>query len=419
MSLIGWDGLGITSFLLIVYYKNRKRLGSGMITALSNRLGDCLFLCCLGFLLHQGFLWLRILICLCITKSAQFPFSSWLPAAMAAPTPVRALVHSSTLVTAGVYLLIRYCNIDTRSIMFIGRCTLLIAGFRACAESDIKKVVALSTLSQLGVMIIALGAHIKSYCFFHLMTHACFKSLLFMCVGVCIHTRYGTQEFRRYRILRSKILVAMSFTVSIVSLMRFVFTSGFYRKSMILESLLSDSPSWTSSFFLIGVGLTCCYSIKLLAMGVLSKFLSTRASLCGGYAWQVKFPLFIMSRMRIIFGSMVSSYCGPLTLFLCSEVKTHHINWDLWFAPWLIVIGIWLGTRSPLASPFLSGLLWTTPNTQYLSSLSVSIDVVQKNIDKGIMEIGIRSLSPLSLTLITHYTPAYIVGLRVLFLFLL
>lgn len=110
-TLIGWDGLGITSFLLVLYYKNRKSLGRSLITALTNRVGDAFLLVLLGLTLYPSggpHLGLVLLLLAAMTKRAQYPFSRWLPAAMAAPTPVRALVHSSTLVTAGVYLLLRF-----------------------------------------------------------------------------------------------------------------------------------------------------------------------------------------------------------------------------------------------------------------------------------------------------------------------
>jgi len=286
MALIGWDGLGLTSFLLVVFYKNRKRLGSGMITALTNRLGDCLLFCSLGlFLFDYHFLLLFTILGLSLTKSAQFPFSSWLPAAMAAPTPVRALVHSSTLVTAGVYVLIRHCSLDRRSLLLVGRFTMLLAGIRARTESDLKKVVALSTLSQLGVMIVSLGASEKSYCFFHMLSHACFKALLFICVGACIHSGYGTQEFRRLNKFRTKIFVSIAFYVANVSLMGFLFTSGFYRKDIILESLYGDTnPSWASAFFLLGVAMTCFYSIKIVVSSFhWSAFSRAPANSLGGF----------------------------------------------------------------------------------------------------------------------------------------
>lgn len=110
-TLIGWDGLGITSFLLVLYYKNRKSLGSRLITALTNRVGDAFLLVLLGLSLYPAgvtHLGLVLLLAIAMTKSAQYPFRRWLPSAIAAPTPVRALVHSSTLVTAGIYLLLRF-----------------------------------------------------------------------------------------------------------------------------------------------------------------------------------------------------------------------------------------------------------------------------------------------------------------------
>ena len=175
-----------------------------------------------------------------MTKRAQIPFSAWLPAAMAAPTPVRALVHSSTLVTAGVYILIRYSFYDLSPLLLVGRCTILLGGICACAERDLKKVVALSTLSQLGVMIISLGAHEKTFCFFHLISHACFKALLFICVGVCIHSLYGTQDYRRFNRLSQIAPVSVLFAVANLSLMGFIFTSGFYSKDIILEALFKE-----------------------------------------------------------------------------------------------------------------------------------------------------------------------------------
>ena len=156
---------------------------------------------------------------------------------MSAPTPVSALVHSSTLVTAGVYVLIRFCRQDTSQLLIIGRCTILLAGLRACAERDLKKVVALRTLSQLGIIIVSLGAQLKAYCFFHVISHACFKALLFLSVGVMIHSVFGTQDYRRFNELSSLPFASTLMCVSNLSLVGFIYTTGFYRKDMILENL--------------------------------------------------------------------------------------------------------------------------------------------------------------------------------------
>jgi len=156
--LLGWDGLGIVSFILVIYYQNPKSLAAGLITAITNRIGDVLLLLSIAWTLNQGhwnimniwitdIYWIQI-ICImvaAITKRAQIPFSRWLPAAIAAPTPVSALVHSSTLVTAGVFLLIRFYSFlrmfkyFNLVLLVIAVCTILMAGIRAITECDIKK----------------------------------------------------------------------------------------------------------------------------------------------------------------------------------------------------------------------------------------------------------------------------------------
>ncbi len=137
-----------------------------------------------------------------MTKRAQIPFSSWLPAAIAAPTPVSALVHSSTLVTAGVFLLIRFypflhsIKMFNTAILIIAVCTMLIAGLRATTECDMKKIIALSTLRQLGIIITRIGLNAPRLAFFHILTHALFKALLFICAGSFINCHLHTQDLR-------------------------------------------------------------------------------------------------------------------------------------------------------------------------------------------------------------------------------
>ena len=316
----------MTSFLLVIYYKNRKCLGSGMITGLTNRLGDCFFICVLGFVLCHGsnLCVLVLLVLLGMTKRAQVPFSSWLPSAMAAPTPVRALVHSSTLVTAGVYVLIRFCHLDTFFLIAIGSMTMLLAGIGACAERDLKKVVALRTLSQLGLMMVSIGAREKSFCFFHLMSHAFFKALLFICIGSFIHTVYGTQDFRRFDKMRITSVGCSTFcTAARSSLMGFLFTTGFYRKDIIIEALYtSGGESWCLSLFLLGVGLTSFYSLKMLSQTLMVGALTeTRVIKQGRTRVTVKAPLYLLGSLRLIFGGLVYEYCGPITVTIPREDK--------------------------------------------------------------------------------------------------
>ena len=254
--IVGWDGLGITSYLLVIYYQDKRSLGSGTITVLRNRVGDVLFFVGIALcrsLSRWRFLdvdigWLvsglcGVIIVGCMTKRAQIPFSAWLPAAIAAPSPVSALVHSSTLVTAGVYVLIRFSGrICSGWYLFLGvvsSLTIFISAISAVFEADVKKVVALSTLRQLGVIILALSVGAVRVCFFHLVSHALFKALIFLCVGRIIHFS-GIQDLRYLGGFNYSSPVIIGWlSVACLSLIGFPFLSGFFSKDLVIESFLS------------------------------------------------------------------------------------------------------------------------------------------------------------------------------------
>nr|AYJ22282.1 NADH dehydrogenase subunit 5 [Omphalius rusticus] len=282
--LIGWDGLGIVSFALVIYYQNTKSLSAGMLTALANRVGDVMLLLSIGFCVIQGhwnvlFMWhsdFSPVLAFCIvvagmTKSAQIPFSSWLPAAMAAPTPVSALVHSSTLVTAGVFLLIRFFPFLNSfegfkiGLLFISVLTLLMAGIGANYEYDLKKVIALSTLSQLGVMMMSLGLGMPFLALFHLYTHALFKAMLFLCAGAIIHNNSNCQDLRQLGNLWNQMPLTIScLNVANLALCGAPFMSGFYSKDLILEtSLFSPCSLLMILLIFLATGMTAAYSIRL------------------------------------------------------------------------------------------------------------------------------------------------------------
>jgi NADH-ubiquinone oxidoreductase chain 5 len=205
-----------------------------------------------------------------ITKRAQIPFSRWLPAAIAAPTPVSALVHSSTLVTAGVFLLIRFypmlCIMPyiKEFLFFVGRITILVAGVRAIFEYDIKKIIALSTLRQLGVIILSLGVGVMELAFFHLLTHALFKALFFVCAGRLIHCYKGNQDVRLIGSLFLRTPVtAICVSCAIMALCGAPFLAGFYSKDLIIEIILVSNFSLISLVILIvGTIFTVFYSVK-------------------------------------------------------------------------------------------------------------------------------------------------------------
>lgn len=252
--LLGWDGLGVTSFCLVIYYQNRRSVGAGLITFFTNRLGDmfmllsiAMFFCDISgrYMLFSADWALEVAACALLvaaaaTKRAQAPFSVWLPAAMAAPTPVSALVHSSTLVTAGVYLLIRFRRyFYSRYVLWLvillgGILTRILAGTCAVFERDLKKVVAFSTMSQLGVMVYSIGFGLVLFRLFHLFMHALFKALLFLCVGEFIHNLVGYQDFRVYGgMIRYFPYTRFVMLGSLLSMAGFVFFSGFYSKDQI------------------------------------------------------------------------------------------------------------------------------------------------------------------------------------------
>nr|WMV01993.1 NADH dehydrogenase subunit 5 [Plagiodera versicolora] len=284
--LLGWDGLGLVSYCLVIYYQNIKSFNAGMLTILSNRVGDVALLMSIAWMLNFGswsfIFYLEIMkndinmmiisylvILAAMTKSAQMPFSSWLPAAMAAPTPVSSLVHSSTLVTAGVYLLIRFhysfsVNM-TYLLLFISSLTMFMSGLGANFEYDLKKIIALSTLSQLGLMmsILSLGGY--KLAFFHLLTHALFKALLFMCAGNIIHNLHNCQDIRFMGgLINHMPLTGSFFNICNFSLCGLPFLSGFYSKDLIVEVMsMGYINLYIYIIFFLSIGLTVSYSFRL------------------------------------------------------------------------------------------------------------------------------------------------------------
>lgn len=284
--LLGWDGLGLVSYCLVIYYQNVKSYRAGILTVLSNRVGDVILLISIAWILNYGrwnlFIYINyflrdkimnllgfLILIAAFTKRAQIPFSAWLPAAMAAPTPVSALVHSSTLVTAGVYLLIRYHFLILNYrylLLFIGLITIFISGLGANLEFDLKKIIALSTLSQLGLIICILGLGRRELAFFHLLIHALFKALLFICAGNFIHLIINSQDIRFIGglILKSPLTVVY-FNVRNMALCGLPFISGFYSKDLIIEFYSIRSLNlFIYLFIFISLRLTVSYSIRLI-----------------------------------------------------------------------------------------------------------------------------------------------------------
>ena len=284
--ILGWDGLGVISFFLIMYYQSPYRIFSGWFTLLINRLGDRFLIITVVLLLYQdlgssffsGLVYTNTglsLVCLIlglITKRAIFPFSPWLPIAMRAPTPISSLVHSSTLVTAGLYLIMRISRLILvdptvcQFIIWVRLFTTLYAGLRALVETDLKKLVALSTLRHLGFIGISFSRGILMLSYFHLLSHALFKRLIFIGVGDWISSGHHYQDSRS--LSGGVILTPLSSFViitSILSLLGIPFIIGFYSKDFVLESLLYSS--YSSAYLVIvylNVFLTFNYTLRVV-----------------------------------------------------------------------------------------------------------------------------------------------------------
>nr|YP_010613570.1 NADH dehydrogenase subunit 5 [Rivellia apicalis]WAR64262.1 NADH dehydrogenase subunit 5 [Rivellia apicalis] len=339
--LLGWDGLGLVSYCLVIYFQNVKSYNAGMLTALSNRIGDVAFLLAIAWMLNYGswnyIFYLEtmkndismqiiggLVMLAAMTKSAQIPFSSWLPAAMAAPTPVSALVHSSTLVTAGVYLLIRFnmMLVDSWSgqfLLLVSGLTMFMAGIGANFEFDLKKIIALSTLSQLGLMMSILSMGFYKLAFFHLLTHAVFKALLFMCAGAVIHNMNNSQDIRLMGGLSIFMpLTSSCFNVANLALCGMPFLAGFYSKDMILE-IVSLSYVNMFSFFLyfFSTGLTVCYSFRLVYYSMVGDLNCGSLNMLNDEGWVMLRGMLGLLFMSIVSGSLLSWLIFPTPYMIC------------------------------------------------------------------------------------------------------
>nr|WMV00460.1 NADH dehydrogenase subunit 5 [Rhodopsalta microdora] len=405
--IIGWDGLGLVSYCLVIYYQNLYSNNAGMLTALMNRVGDVAILMVISWMLNFGswnFLsfinkmdmnYMMVLIIIAsFTKSAQIPFSSWLPAAMAAPTPVSALVHSSTLVTAGVYLMIRFSNIIInfdyiQVFMLISILTMLMSGISANFEFDLKKIIALSTLSQLGIMMTIIMFGYPMLSFFHLIVHALFKATLFLCAGVLIHNFNNNQDIRMMGCLSFQMpLTITMMNIANMSLCGIPFMSGFYSKDLIMESMCSNNINLLIMMFMyIGIGLTSFYSARLTFFSMSMNYNFYKMSSLSENMNNMIKSIIILSIYSIISGSMLSwlMFNDPIMILMPTEGKLMALMFSM--------LGIWLGyemsifskTKMKIIYEFF-GSMWfmkqmsTFHNQMLLMNNSL---MFQKSIDMG------------------------------------
>lgn len=335
LMFVGWEGVGICSYLLVSFWFTRIAANQSSISAfLTNRVGDCFLtigmfaiLWTFGNIDYSTVFSLApfvsenivtvIGICLLIgamAKSSQVGLHVWLPMAMEGPTPVSALIHAATMVTAGVYLLMRTSPIIEYSstvlilCLWLGGITTVFSSLIGLFQQDIKKVIAYSTMSQLGMMVIAVGLSSYNIALFHLINHAFYKGLLFLGAGAVIHAVSDNQDFRKYGGLRSFLPLTYSvMLIASLSLVAFPFMTGFYSKDLILESVLGQFYFSSCVIYLIatiGAIFTTLYSVKVVYLTFLTNPNGPLTNYKQAHEGNmfISLPLIVLAIFSILFG---------------------------------------------------------------------------------------------------------------------
>ena len=365
MMFIGWEGVGLCSYLLIgFWYKEMPNAIAGQKAFVVNRIGDA------GFLLGMFILFLFgqdlniqaiingvggippyalefaaiLLLIGAAGKSAQVPLYVWLPDAMAGPTPVSALIHAATMVTSGVYMVTRLSNVFAHAphalmiVSIVGALTALIAATIAIVQYDIKKVLAYSTVSQLGYMFMALGAGAFSVGMFHVVTHAFFKALLFMAAGSVIVGCHHEQDMRKFGgLFKYMKFTALTYLAGTYAIAGLPYGSGFFSKDAVLWSVYSNPSPLMQHEFLYGYTLSQCLWFSGLVTAALTAFYMTRSlmmTFTGSYrgeghphetSWHMVFPLVVLAVPSLGFGFLYGdSLLSWLNVWTRSDFQHGH-----------------------------------------------------------------------------------------------
>lgn len=361
LMFVGWEGVGVCSYLLVSFWFTRIAANQSSISAfLTNRVGDCFLtigmfaiLWSLGNLDYSTVFSLApyinsdiifiIGLCLLIgamAKSSQVGLHVWLPMAMEGPTPVSALIHAATMVTAGVYLLMRSSPLIEYSptllllCLWLGAITTIFSSLIGLFQQDIKKVIAYSTMSQLGMMVIAVGLSSYNLALFHLINHAFYKGLLFLGAGAVIHAVADNQDFRKY----GGLILSLPLTYSVIliaslSLVAFPFMTGFYSKDFILESAYGQYSFSSIAVYVIaviGAIFTTLYSVKVLYLTFLSNPNGSLQAYKNAHEGDLflSLPLFILALFSIFFGFITKDIFIGLgsNFFIDNSIFIHPIN---------------------------------------------------------------------------------------------
>jgi NADH-ubiquinone oxidoreductase chain 5 len=361
LMFVGWEGVGVCSYLLVSFWFTRIAANQSSMSAfLTNRVGDCFLtvgmfaiLWSLGNLDYATVFSLApymnnniiILIGICLligamAKSSQVGLHVWLPMAMEGPTPVSALIHAATMVTAGVYLLMRssplieYSSTVLLLCLWLGAITTVFSSLIGLFQQDIKKVIAYSTMSQLGMMVIAIGLSSYNIALFHLINHAFYKALLFLGAGSVIHAVADNQDFRKYGGLINYLPLTYSvMLIASLSLVAFPFMTGFYSKDFILESAYGQfSFSGVAVYIIATIGaiFTTLYSVKVLYLTFLTNPNGPQVFYKKAHEGDLflSLPLVILALFSIFFGFITKDIFIGLgsNFFIDNSLFIHPIN---------------------------------------------------------------------------------------------
>ncbi len=382
LMFVGWEGVGLASYLLIgFWFQKQSAAAAGKKAFIVNRIGDFGFLVGI-FLLLANFGTLTFaeissklaanpaqnpvltsgvltIICLCLLlgaagKSAQLPLYVWLPDAMEGPTPVSALIHAATMVTAGVYLIARThflfdrAPIALATVAIVGAATALFAATIGLVQNDIKRVLAYSTISQLGYMFLACGVAAYSAAIFHLVTHSFFKALLFLAAGSVIHAMGGEQDMRKMGGLRKKLPVTFwTMTVAVFTIAGFPPLAAFFSKDAILYAAFVQGTQGKILWFvgLLTAMLTAIYMFRLWYMTFFGELRTAHAHPHES-PWSMRAPLVILALLSVCGGwigiERFSAFLAPSAGLHPAVSSTPHLELILTIVAVLVALEGWL-----------------------------------------------------------------------------